>query len=121
MDEASSNARSALSEQFHTPYTVELMYWPQLPAADRATIESRFARELEKRFGSAEGVKVAFFASYMQREEHAETSGPDTDPITTEWDVAAAAARAASFDGFEPPPSARLWLSFYDEVYERPE
>jgi hypothetical protein len=121
MDEAYSNDHSPLSENFNTPYTVELLNWPQLPAADRARIESRFAGELEKRFGSAEGVKVAFFASYAQREEHDATSGPDTDPITTEWDLAATAARAAAMQGVDPPPDVALWLSFYDEVFDHPE
>jgi hypothetical protein len=121
MDEQVSEARRTWDEVFVVAYTVELLNWPDLALARRATLETRFAAELEHRFGAGEQVVLAFFKSLAEREAWEETLASDMPALLTEWDQAEAQARAATLAGIDAPVGARFWLSFYDEVYDKPQ
>jgi hypothetical protein len=107
-------------ELFHSPYTVALRGFPNMPTAQRAAIESRVAAEMEIQFGSAEGVKQAFFDDYRAFERH-EATGDDPVAKSTHWNIALADAKARVKEAFQLAEEPHFWFSFYDDVYERPE
>ncbi|MDF2461955.1 MAG: hypothetical protein K0Q43_190 [Ramlibacter sp.] len=119
-DKVFAITRQAWQIWIDAPYFVELLGWPALPAADRAAAEIRVATELERLLGGPAGVLSAFWENYGHLESN-EALGEDAPPPPSTWADAEAAARAAGFAGMVQPPKATFWLSFFDEVYERPE
>jgi hypothetical protein len=111
--------RATWDEMFKTPYLAELLGCPALTGAQRAACETRYVVELERRFGSAEAVCAAFWASQAHG-THEETSHEASEALVTAWQAADRTARAIALNGLDVPADARFWLSFYDEVCDRP-
>lgn len=120
MDKVFTITRQAWQLWIDSPYSVELIGWPDLASSDRAAAEIRFVTELERILGGSKGVLEAFWADYAHFEAN-EALGEDAPPPPPTWRNAEAAARAAGFAGLTVPPKATFWLSFFDEVYEWPD
>jgi hypothetical protein len=105
---------------FATPYRIELLNWPELSGAARASLETKFAAYLEEQFGGPQGVKAAFMRHEELFEEYEAKLGPDCAAFDSEWDRAMKAAMAAALEGVNAPPAATFWPSLYDAAYDRP-
>ncbi|NPC57818.1 hypothetical protein [Caenimonas soli] len=106
----------------NAPYFVELLGWPGLPAKARGEAEMRFAAELDRNLGGPAAVVEMFWRDYTVRKDKEERAVPDVPPAAeSDWDQALKNATAAAFHGMSPPPSAIIWCSMCESVYERPD
>jgi hypothetical protein len=80
-----------------TPYTVALQDARDLPQRDRIAAEVRFATELERRLGGAQGVAQVYAAWVAASETEASQLDCDTTTLAVRWPSAVDAALRAGF------------------------
>lgn len=81
-------------ETIDTLYSVSLRDYPEdLRAADRIKIETRYALELERAFGSPENVAAALDTMESLESSPPEVLSPGDLSLVKQWSKASAAAR----------------------------
>lgn len=84
-------------EIIDTPYSVTLRDYPEaLRHADRVKIETRYAKELERTFGSPENVAAALDTMESLESSPPEVLSPGDLSLVKQWGKASAAARQAA-------------------------
>ena len=84
-------------EIIDTPYSVTLRDYPEaLRHADRVKIETRYAKELERAFGSPENVAAALDTMESLESSPPEVLSPGDLSLVKQWGKASAAARQAA-------------------------
>lgn len=75
-------------------YSVRLRDYPEdLRAADRINIETRYAKELERTFGTADNVAAALETMQALEESPPDALSPSDLSLIKQWGKASAAAR----------------------------
>ena len=84
-------------ELIETPYSVSLRDYPEaLRHADRVKIETRYARELERAFGSPENVAAALDTMESLEAAPPQVLSAGDLSLVKQWGKASAAARQAA-------------------------
>ncbi|MBO9678437.1 MAG: hypothetical protein J7556_09370 [Acidovorax sp.] len=79
-------------------FTVALRDYPEdLPAKDRSVAEARYAKELERQFGSPGQVAAALDTMHSLEESPPEVVSPSELALLKHWGKASTAARQAGF------------------------
>lgn len=90
-------------------YSVALRDYPEdLRAADRMTIETRYAKELERAYGTADNVAAALDSMQALEAMPPGSPSPGDLALVQQWGKANAAARKAALQDFGDAAECRF-------------